>query len=273
MTALVASAVATASAPQTAQQEMAHRQKLITGRDVWPRLIAQCLSRRIRKDQFSKLVAQLYEDSPAPGRILVDILLDFNKKNAGAMTDPLINAYLDILLTSGKVTGANLLESLYKNSRYCEQKQANNNLSSKPEPQKNSADIESVILELTARQILKGAMPATPTEARGILLALAIWMSAVSELSYAMDPLTGTLYDSLGTLAIAALESHRIIGVIDTWCSKGMPNSSKRLEKLCLQARQDFYNSSPKLFLPLLLVGPSQLHRGNRRMQNVSPTL
>jgi hypothetical protein len=140
------------------------------------------------------------------------------------MSDPLITAYLESLLLSRKVNGADLLSSLYAQSKYRVAGLGNeSSLSEKPEFEKASNDIESVVLELTARQILKNVMPASPTEARGILAALAVWMSAVSNSSMhlALDQQTGNMFDTLGTLAIASLENPRIAGVIDQWYSKG----------------------------------------------------
>jgi hypothetical protein len=209
---------------ETQRKEIAYRQKLTSNPNAWPNLISQCLSRRIRKEHFDTLANQLYEDSPIAGRKLVDLLLDYNQKNTAVMTDPLMTAYLDSLLVSRKVSGADLLSSLYVRSKYRVRDQGNeNSLSEKPESEKGSNDIDSVVLELSARQILKNAMPATPTEARGILESLAVWMSAVSNSSMhlALDQQTGNLYDSLGTLAIASLENPRIAGVIDQWSSKG----------------------------------------------------
>jgi hypothetical protein len=209
---------------ETQCKEIANRRKLTSNPNAWPNFIGQCLSRRLRKELFDTLASQLYADAPIPGRKLVDVLLDYNKKNTAAMTDPLITAYLESLLLSRKVSGADLLSSLYAQSKYRVENQGNeNSLSEKPESEKVSNDIESVVLEITARQILKNIMPATPTEARGILAALAAWMSAVSNSSMhlALDQQTGNMYDTLGTLAIASLENPRIAGVIDQWSSKG----------------------------------------------------
>jgi hypothetical protein len=195
-------------------------------RQQWEQVVGGSLQQRLRAEVFVKIVRELDETVPIPGRELADILLD-QQKLLPQTVDPLITVYADSLLEEQRISTSDLLGALFKHSRqYLNSKKHDDSPNGiKIEHSCSPAELEYRILDQLARAYAPGGTrPRMQQEVRATLKVLAEWMSAVATegdaLLQTLDQQSISMIDSLGMLAVAMLENQKVIGVIGTAITK-----------------------------------------------------
>jgi hypothetical protein len=191
---------------------------------LWTRFFERCLLQRFSRDKFDDAFARLYLQRPIDGRSLVYSLLSCQRKSS-FVADPLVMSCLETFLNTDKADCGQLLYGLLLKSRQLDA-QTVTALGMLSNSVRNCTDLETRIFALISSQIVNGKVPQKPAEARGIILAISKWLSAVSSPNGAIargeDRHANEMCDSLGILTISILENRRMAGVIDHACSLGM---------------------------------------------------
>lgn len=188
----------------------------------WSCLFEKCFNNRIRAGQITSALGELWDAKPIPGTQLVTIIF---KSGAVSETsiDPLIPDYLTQLLRTTSVDICDILIALLAHSKYALRKSPGSNAPL------NDAFFENV-LSFLLRLVAASERPKTMREARRTLRALGECLTAChshetllqmqSDGLRAPEPRVVTIFETLGTLAIALLSQPIVKADLTGMCPK-----------------------------------------------------
>lgn len=206
---------------------------------LWDTFMSNCLSKRLRSARFEALYEELSESHPLESGALARITLQHQDKSS-TFVDPLYVQYLEHLLRTELVHGADMLEAVLQWS-------AAKNLARHHDKRQHhvpsgalGSELEEVVLGRIMNTLIIGKGLRNIADMRKFIYPLQEWMSMVLTADTSdsmMQAVTGTnsqadtyslhLRESLGVLVGLLLENPKFQAVLEKGCSKGKSFDSR----------------------------------------------
>ncbi|KAF2845791.1 mediator of RNA polymeras-like protein II transcription subunit 5 [Plenodomus tracheiphilus IPT5] len=197
----------------------------------WKLCLDGCLDRRIPKNVFAAVVAQLHAKSPLPGRRIAALLL--RPRSAGACSvDPRIIVYAEQLLESRIINAADVLISLF---RYSKDRLPKTAESPKEAPWHSPPELEENIFHRLHKAFAAEERPINSAEGISTLTIVARWMQALVT-SHTSDTMIQAMSgiqqqpqqqsvnvrDGLAMLVVGIVENSRILQILNHAKGEGL---------------------------------------------------
>ncbi|KAI8934400.1 mediator complex subunit [Plenodomus lindquistii] len=141
----------------------------------WELCLDGCLERRLPRDVFAAVIAQLHAKSPLPGRRIATLLL--RPRSAGiSSVDPRIYVYTEQLLESKIVNTADVLVSAF---RYSKDRLPKSSESSKGAQWHSPPELEENIFHRLSKAFATEERPFSNNEGIATLMVVTRWMQAM----------------------------------------------------------------------------------------------
>lgn len=201
----------------------------------WSLFLDRCLENRIRAELFDSAAAQLYGESPLPGRKLATLLLRPRSAIANSL-DPRIIVYTERLLTAKRIDASDVLAAAFQFSRDRPLKTTEEETSAKEDASRwlNPSELEEVVFQRLHKAFSTGERPASSAEGIRTVAIVSRWMSAMvtshtnDSMIQAMAGLQQhpqqqsiSVREGLGMLVVGLIENARVLQLLSKEPVKG----------------------------------------------------
>lgn len=207
----------------------------------WRLCLDGCLERRIPKNVFAAVVAQLHAKSPLPGRRIATLLL--RPRAAGVFSvDPRIIVYTEQLLESKKINAADLLISTF---RYSKDRLPKTGAASKDVQWHNPPELEETFFHRLHKSFATEQRPLTSNEGISTLMIITRWMQALVT-SHTSDTMLQAMSgiqqqpqqqsinvrEGLGMLVVGIIENSKMLRILNHRKGKGMFQTAGKFNRV-----------------------------------------
>lgn len=246
----------------------------------WKLCLDGCLERRIPKNIFAAVVAQLHAKSPLPGRKIAALLL--RPRSAGACSvDPRIFVYAEQLLESRIVNAADVLVSTF---RYSKDRLPKTGQSPKEAQWHSPAELEENLFHRLSKSFAAEERPVNSNEGIWTLVVITRWMQALvtSHTSDTMiQAMSGiqqqpqqqsvSVREGLGVLVVGIVENSRMLQILNHPKGKELrKNFTQSLSSFILFLSHNSAGSQNSLHLAERLENSQKQHEFYEKLPSVN---